>query len=216
MKKKHQELRTKICNAAKEIYQRGLVNLGEGNISIRVPNEESMIITPTRNNYRNPQPNEQVHLSFEGKTLDDNDNPSSEYPMHSEIYINRPRVNAIIHTHAPFTSAISIQRKAIPIIFEEMILFLGGEISIASFAPTGSKQLGINVLAALGKQNATLLANHGFIVVGRTIDHCVLAAQLVEKMAKLLILTQQETVHTLNSKDYPVLLQRFRNEFATY
>ncbi|MCK5298623.1 MAG: class II aldolase/adducin family protein [Candidatus Heimdallarchaeota archaeon] len=182
------ELKEQLCWASQEIYQRGLVNIGEGNISVRVKGKKEMIITPSRNDYRKPVIEDMVHLTLTGKIIEGNKKPSSESYLHRVFYNARPNVNCIIHTHSPYTSSLSIQHKGIPVIFEEMLIFLGGSVPCSKYALAGTAKLGKNAILAMGKQNAVILANHGSLVAGKTMDYCVNTAQLVEKMAKIYVL----------------------------
>ena len=210
------ELKEQLCWASQEIYQRGLVNIGEGNISVRVKGKKEMIITPSRNDYRKPVIEDMVHLTLTGKIIEGNKKPSSESYLHRVFYNARPNVNCIIHTHSPYTSSLSIQHKGIPVIFEEMLIFLGGSVPCAKYALAGTAKLGKNAILAMGKQNAVILANHGSLVVGKTMDYCVNTAQLVEKMAKIYVLANFSS----NIKKIPEEKQvdfrlQFVEEFST-
>ena len=210
------EMKTQICWASKEIYQRGLVNVGEGNISLRVKNQEEMIITPSMNNYLNPMPEDMVHITFEGKVLSPINNPSSEFFLHKYFYKQRSKVNCVIHTHSTYTSILAVQRKSLPMIFEEMGVFLGGGIQCSEYAKTGTEQLGKNALKAMGKQNAVILANHGLVIVGRSVKHCVFGAQLVEKMAKIYVTSiSMGKVYEIPEEILSNLSDRFQVEFST-
>ena len=182
------DLKEQLCWASQEIYQRGLVNIGEGNISVRVNGKKEMIITPSRNDYRKPVIEDMVHLTLSGKIIEGNKKPSSESYLHRVFYNARPNASCIIHTHSPYTSSLSIQHKGIPVIFEEMLIFLGGSVPCAKYALAGTAKLGKNAIQAMGKQNAVIMANHGSLVVGKTMEYCVNTAQLVEKMAKIYVL----------------------------
>ena len=188
MTDKIRDLKEQLCWASQEIYQRGLVNIGEGNISVRVKGKKEMIITPSRNDYRKPVIEDMVHLTLTGKIIEGNKKPSSESYLHRVFYNARSNVNCIIHTHSPYTSSLSIQHKGIPVIFEEMLIFLGGSVPCSKYALAGTAKLGKNAILAMGKQNAVILANHGSLVAGKTMDYCVNTAQLVEKMAKIYVL----------------------------
>ena len=82
MNKSISEIKNQICWASKEIFQRDLVNVGEGNISLRVKDQEEMVITPSGNNYLNPLPENMVHITFEGKVKTLGKKPSTEYYLH--------------------------------------------------------------------------------------------------------------------------------------
>lgn len=211
------EMKNQICWASKEIYQRGLVNVGEGNISLRVKNRDEMVITPSGNNYLNPLPANMVHITFEGKVITEGKKPSTEYYLHRIFYEKRPKVNCVIHTHSTYASILAVQRKALPMIFEEMAVFLGGGVPCSEYAQTGTDQLGINALDTMKKQNAVILANHGFLIVGRNIEHCVFGAQLVEKMAKIYVNSfLMGNVYELPPENLTELFRRFQQEFSTF
>ncbi|MCK5157997.1 MAG: class II aldolase/adducin family protein [Candidatus Heimdallarchaeota archaeon] len=211
------ELKEQLCWASQEIYQRGLVNIGEGNISVRVKGKKEMIITPSRNDYRKPIIEDMVHLTLTGKIIEGNKKPSSESYLHRVFYNARPNVNCIIHTHSPYTSSLSIQHKGIPVIFEEMLIFLGGSVPCAKYALAGTAKLGKNAILAMGKQNAVILANHGSLVVGKTMDYCVNTAQLVEKMAKIYVLANfSSDIKKIPEEKQVDFRLQFVEEFSTF
>lgn len=210
------QLKEQLCWASQEIYQRNLVNIGEGNISVRVNGKKEMIITPSRNDYRKPVIEDMVHLTLSGKILEGNKKPSSESYLHRVFYNARPNANCIIHTHSPYTSSLSIQHKGIPVIFEEMLIFLGGSVPCAKYAMSGTAKLGKNALETMGNQNAVILANHGSLVVGKTMEYCVNIAQLVEKMAKIYVLANYSSdIKKIPEEKQVDFRLRFVDEFST-
>ncbi|MDX1797507.1 MAG: class II aldolase/adducin family protein, partial [Candidatus Lokiarchaeia archaeon] len=147
--------------------------------------KEEFFITPSFNQYDTLKKDEIVYLDFEGNLLSAGKLPSTEAKMHIAIYKSRPKVQAVIHTHSPFATMLSIVGKGIPIIMEEMYAFLGGSVDISEYGEAHTKEIGEVALKALGIKNAALLANHGVIVCGKSLDHAVKFAELVEKLAKM-------------------------------
>ncbi|MFW9826969.1 MAG: class II aldolase/adducin family protein [Candidatus Thorarchaeota archaeon] len=182
---KEDQFRTEVVRGAKSIFVKGLVEAGEGNVSVRNGRKEEFFITPSFNQYETLKPNEIVHLNFEGVALSTGKLPSTEAKMHIAIYKSRPKVQAVIHTHSPFATMLSIVRKGIPIIMEEMYIFLGGSVDVSEFGEAHTTEIGDVALKALGIKNAALLANHGVIVCGKSLDHSIKFAELVEKLAKI-------------------------------
>ncbi|MBY8990086.1 MAG: class II aldolase/adducin family protein [Candidatus Lokiarchaeota archaeon] len=182
---KEDELRVDVVEGAKAIFSKGLVETGEGNVSIRNGKKEEFFITPSFNQYSTLKKEEIVHLDFEGNPLSAGKLPSTEAKMHIAIYKSRPKVQSVIHTHSTFASMFSTIRKNIPIIMEEMYIFLGGTIDISAFGEAHTEEIGQVALNALGMKNAALLASHGVIVCGKSIDHAIKFAELVEKLAKI-------------------------------
>jgi L-ribulose-5-phosphate 4-epimerase len=179
------QLRMEVVKGAKAIFIKGLVEAGEGNVSIRNGKKEELFITPSFNQYDTLNKDEIVHLNFDGTPLSAGKLPSTEAKMHIAIYRSRPKVQSVIHTHSPFASMLSIVQKGIPIIMEEMYIFLGGPIDVSGFGKAHTEEIGEVALKALGIKNAALLANHGVIVCGKSLDHAVKFAELVEKLAKM-------------------------------
>ncbi|MFW9875660.1 MAG: class II aldolase/adducin family protein [Candidatus Thorarchaeota archaeon] len=205
---KENKLRMEVVDGAKAIFNKGLVEAGEGNVSVKNGKKEELYITPSFNQYSTLKNDEIVHLSFDGTPLSTGKLPSTEVKMHIAIYKSRPRVHSVIHTHSTFASMFSTIRKKIPIIMEEMYIFLGGSIDVSDFGEAHSNEVGQVALKALGIKNAALLANHGVIVCGKSIDHAVKFAELVEKLAKIYWGALQIGEPKTFSKEY---LEKFEN-----
>ncbi|MCP8305639.1 MAG: class II aldolase/adducin family protein, partial [archaeon] len=178
-------LRMDVVNGAKAIFHKGLVDIGEGNVSIRIPEEEELFITPTFSQYETMTEDDVVHLKFDGTQLSKGRRASTEYRLHVAIYKARPKARCVIHTHSPYATMLSVVRKKIPVVLEEMVVFLGGAVNISEFGRAHTYDIGERALKALGTTNAILLANHGVLVCGRTMEHAVKMAELVEKMAMI-------------------------------
>ncbi len=174
-----------VVRACRRIYSAGLVQFGEGNVSARVPGADEFIITPTLNNYDKVSATDLVKMGFDGTQLGGGRKPSSEHRLHADIYVARPRVNFVIHTHSPYASMLSVARKPIPVVLEEMVIFLGGRVEVSEYVQANTEALGKAAVVALGESNAALLANHGMVAVGRNVDNALKACELVEKMAQV-------------------------------
>ena len=207
---KEDQLRIEVVKGAKSIFAKGLVEAGEGNISVRNSKKEELFITPSFNQYDTLKKEEIVHLNFDGTPLSSGKLPSTEAKMHIAIYKSRPKVQAVIHTHSPFATMLSIVRKNIPIIMEEMYIFLGGSIDVSEFGEAHTEEIGEVALNALGLKNAALLANHGCIVCGKSLDHAIKFAELVEKLAKMYWGALQIGEPKILSKEH---LKRFQKLF---
>jgi L-ribulose-5-phosphate 4-epimerase len=185
MDTQEEEIRNEIVKAAKSIFYKGLVESGEGNVSMRYGKKEELFITPSFNQYDSLSKDDIVHLNFNGEALSSGKLPSTEAKMHTAIYKSRPKVQAVIHTHSSYATMLSLVHKSIPVIMEEQVIFLGGAIEISQFGKAHTEQIGDTALEALGIRNAALLANHGVIVCGKSIAHAVKFVELVEKLAKI-------------------------------
>ncbi|MFW9950910.1 MAG: class II aldolase/adducin family protein [Candidatus Thorarchaeota archaeon] len=210
------ELRELLLDGAKSIFNKGLVENNEGNISLRVGKKEEYLITPTANQYDKLTKEELVHMSFDGIALSSGKLPSSEVKLHVALYKSRPKVQCVIHTHSTFASMLSVVRKNIPIIMEEQVVYLGGSIDISSYGEAHTEDIGEVAIKALGYKNAALLANHGVIICGKSVNNAIKNAELVEKLAKVywgaLLVGKPYTLEEQNlEKFYLIFKQLFAN-----
>lgn len=168
----------------KKLLYKKLVAGTSGNLSLRGQGDE-IYITPSGMDYLEITEDDIVKINFMGEILEGDKKPSSEWMMHVEIYKNYPNYNAIVHTHSPIATAFAVSRKKIPLILIEMKPFLGGEIEVAPFKPSGSLELAKSLIPYLKKSNSCLLANHGVVSCGRNIESAFLSAEYVEDAAKI-------------------------------
>jgi len=176
-----------VLEAAKEMVEKGLVVGKAGNVSLRLPPEdgrELLAVTP-RYRYNDTLSADDVQvLDFEAEPVEGDLMPSLETMLHIGIYQARKRINAVIHTHSAFASALSVAGLEIPAILEDQVTYIGGEIKLAKYAPSGSQKLVDNVIAALEDRNAVILQNHGAVGIGRTMREAFTTCELLEKTAK--------------------------------
>lgn len=168
----------------KKLLDKKLVAGTSGNLSLRGKNGE-IYITPSGMDYLEITEDDIVKINFMGEILEGDKKPSSEWMMHVEIYKNYQNYNAIVHTHSPIATAFAVSRKKIPLILIEMKPFLGGEIEVAPFKPSGSLELAKSLIPYLKKSNSCLLANHGVVSCGKDIESAFLSAEYVEDAAKI-------------------------------
>ncbi|MBS5945789.1 MAG: class II aldolase/adducin family protein [Peptoniphilus harei] len=173
-----------LVDYGKKLLDKKLVAGTSGNLSLR-GQADDIYITPSGMNYLEITENDIVKINFKGEILEGDKKPSSEWMMHVEIYKNYPNYNAIVHTHSPIATAFAVSRKKIPLILIEMKPFLGGEIEVAPFKPSGSLELAKSLIPYLKKSNSCLLANHGVVSCGRNIESAFLSAEYVEDAAKI-------------------------------
>jgi L-fuculose-phosphate aldolase len=172
---------------AKKMWETGLVVGSAGNVSRRV-DETRIAITPTAVAYESLTAEEIVLVEVEsGAAVESIREPSYELPMHLTIYRSHPEVQAIVHTHAPFVTTLSVLRRPLPPLLDEMVIFLGGTIEVADYAFTGTDGVGTNVVRALGDRTGVLLANHGNVCVGRTLAQALHVAQVMETGAQVYV-----------------------------
>lgn len=183
-----------IIDISLKLVENGLVSGMSGNVSVRLSDPQHgdyIAITPSSRYYDSLTIEDIAVVNTGGNQIAGNLKPSIEMNLHLEIYKVLKSVNAVIHTHSIYATALAVAGLNIPPVTDEQVLYLGGEISIASHALPGTKQMAENVLSALGNKNAVLMANHGALVTGNGIRAAFENCILLERIAKVYIYALQ-------------------------
>lgn len=179
------DYRTLLVDYGKKLLEERLIAGTSGNLSLRGEDEDTYYITPSGVRYDETRASDIVKIHADGTPYDPAQTPSSEWKMHIAIYKHFPNYKAIVHTHSTAATAFAVARKKIPLILIEMKPFLGGEIPVAPYFPAGSEELATSVLPYLENGNACLMANHGVVCCGETLERAFLAAEYVEDAARI-------------------------------
>jgi L-fuculose-phosphate aldolase len=182
----HEMMRTDVLNVARAMLKMGLTVGDSGSVSARVGSSAGRVllaITPHRRYIDELVPHDIVVVDEGGERVEGRTVPSAELPLHAAVYGARPDVSAIIHAHSPMSSAASVVGRPIPLILEDQLIYLGGQIEIAPRTNTASKECIGDVLKALSGRNACLLSNHGALTVGKDLKAAFIACQYLEKCA---------------------------------
>lgn len=180
------ELALEIIAVAREMNDCGLSPGNSGNVSARLP--QGFLITPTGMPYSETEVDDLVTLDFNGHhpptpASKPARRPSSEWHFHAAIYRSRPEVQAIVHAHPRFSTALACTARAIPA-FTYMIAMGGGkDIRCAPYAIFGSEDLAGNAVKALESRTACLLEHHGSIALGQSPKKALHLCQEVEGLA---------------------------------
>lgn len=180
-----EEAKQQVLSTAKKAFNERLVAGTSGNFSIYLREEDLVVITPSSISYGEMELADISVIDLEGTIVAGPHNPSSEWPMHTEIYRQLPHCDALVHTHSPYATAFAVCHEEIPEILIEMKPFIGGDIKVAPFAPAGSLELGQVTAPYLVDRKACLLANHGTISGGSSIDDAYLSSIYLEDAAKI-------------------------------
>lgn len=178
----HDTERAAIIEAARRTVTLGLTHGTSGNVSCRV--SDGFLITPTGMPYDILEPADVVVLGLDGMPqAGQRRRPSSEWRMHGSLYRSRPDCEAVVHCHSPAATAVACLGRGLPS-FHYMIAVAGGDsVRCADYALFGSEALADLAVAAMIDRWACLLANHGLLVAGVTLDRAVAVAAEVEFLA---------------------------------
>lgn len=178
-------LKQAVLQTAKKAYEEKLMAGTSGNMSVFLPEERLMVITPSSYDYSMMEEHDIVVTDLHGNVIEGCHKPSSEWKMHAEIYKHLPHVGAVVHTHSPYATSFAVTHQEIPVILIEMIPFLKGKLEVSAYAEQGSAQVGLNAVPILERKNACLMANHGVVAVGRTLDEAYMNSVYAEDTAKI-------------------------------
>jgi L-fuculose-phosphate aldolase len=186
------------------------INCGKsGNVSTR--SESGFLITPTGLPYESMRAEDIVAMTIGGDATGPR-LPSSEWRFHRDIYVDRPEAVAIVHAHSSFATALACLGRGIPA-FHYMVAIAGGkDIRCARYATFGTQQLSDNALVALSGRRACLLANHGMIAIGASLDAALALAIEVETLAEQYWRALQiGAPNLLSDAEMEVVLGKFRS-----
>lgn len=174
-------LRQCVVDAGLDLARTGLSPQKSGNISARCG--DRVLITPSGMAYDDLLPDDIAALNLDGSVAAGRLAPSSEWPMHLAVYRARADVGAIVHAHSDFAVTLAVMKRAIPA-FHYMVAVAGGkDIRCAPYATFGSETLAAHAVAALEGRKACLLAHHGQIALGETVEAALHLAHEVETLA---------------------------------
>jgi L-fuculose-phosphate aldolase len=175
------DLRVALLDAARRTEALGLNHGATGNLSCR--SGSGMLITPTAVPYHRLDPASLVSLAFDG-TVNGAGQPSSEWRLHAAVYLARPDIGAVVHTHSRFATTIACLREDLPAIHYMVAETGAASVRCAPYAPFGSDHLADLAVAALGPSRACLLANHGLVAAGAGLEEALRVALEVETVAE--------------------------------
>ncbi len=182
-----QDLREQMVAVARRMNASGINQGTSGNLSARVPG--GFLITPTSLPYERMEPADLVALDFEGQPLAtapaDQRRPSSEWRLHADVLRQRPEVEAVVHCHSTRATALACHSRGIPS-FHYMAAVAGGpDIRCAPYALFGTPELSRLAVEALEGRLACLLAHHGQVALGRSLEQALRIAIEVETLAAM-------------------------------
>lgn len=213
----YDSIRREVLESSRWLAEHGY--LGQlssgGNISVRVPGEKIVVITPSGKSYFSLNADDICVIDLDLNSIEGSLSPSIEAAMHVGVYQNRSDVNAVIHTHQPFASTLSIINKPIPALFDEIVVEIGHEVDIIPYAFSGSPDLVANVIGKLGNLcHCYLIQNHGALCLGADMKRAMKNSELLENVAQIYYhaLATGEKIHKLpqSAIDYFADMRKLR------
>lgn len=196
----YNDLKEQIVKSAQELMQKGFLMATGGNISIRARDKTLFAITPSNFDYQQMSSDDVCLLNFDMSKVEGVHKPSIEASMHSAVYQARPDVYAIVHTHQVYASALTLIKAPIPALFDEQVRFLGRQVDIIPYAPSGTSMLKKTIARHVrDHNNAYLMQNHGALILGTDMQRAIHNVEILEKcsLAYLLSLCAEKKVNKL-------------------
>lgn len=182
---RERELRAAIVTTARRMNAERINRGKSGNVSARFAERgfDGFLVTPTGMPYETMTGADVVAMTLDGEARGAR-RPSSEWRFHVALYRARGDVAAIVHAHAPFATSLACLGRGIPA-FHYMVAVAGGrDIRCAPYATFGTQELADRVVEAMAGRRACLMANHGMIAAGATLDAALALAVEVEGLAE--------------------------------
>jgi L-fuculose-phosphate aldolase len=168
--------REQVATACVHLAATGLVHHTAGNVSVRAG--DRVAITPTGADLATLTAADVTLIDLAGRVIDGDLAPTSELDLHLAVY-ERYGAGAVVHTHAPVSTALSCVLDELPCVHYEMLM-LGGAVRVAPYQTFATPELAAAAVEALDGRTAALLANHGTIAFGTDLDAAVRATELLE------------------------------------
>ena len=186
------KIKEQICEIGRRIYDRGMVASNDGNISVRI-DEDEILCTPTGVSKGFMTPECICRIDTKGNVLESSDGyrPSSEIKMHLRVYEKRKDVNAVVHTHAKYATSFAINGRPLnrPVTSEAVVML--GCVPLAPFATPSTVEVPDSIEPYLENWDAVLLENHGALTWSEDLLSAYMKMESLEYYAELLFKSEQ-------------------------
>ena len=208
------KLREEIVAFGRSLFDRGLTAGSSGNISVRL--DDGWLLTPTNACLGRLDPARLAKLDWDGRHIS-GDPPSKEAFLHRSMYEERSGAGAIVHLHSTHSAAVSCMdgldhADCLPPLTAYYVMKIG-RLPLVPYYRPGDAALGEAIRGLAGKHSAVLLANHGPVVSGTTLEAAVYATEELEETAKLFLLLRSMPIRPLNNAQIEELKSAFKLDF---
>lgn len=194
------KLKEEICDIGRRIYNKGFAAGNDGNISFRL-SENEVLCTPTMISKGFMKPEDLCIVDMEGNQISGKRKRSSEIRLHLTIMKSRADIKSVVHCHPPHATAFAVAREPIPqCVLPEVEVFLG-DVPITKYATPGDQAFADTVLPYVAKSNVMILANHGTVSFGETVEKAYWWTEILDAYCRILMLSKDLGRVTYFNKD---------------
>lgn len=185
-----QKVKQEICEIGDRLYKKGFAAANDGNISYRI-SETQLVCTPTgiSKGFMKPEDLCLVDMNS-GKQVSGKRKMTSEVKLHIAIMKERPELKSVVHCHPPHATAFGIAREPVPsCVLPEVEIFLG-DVPVAKYDIPGSQNFADTILPFVHKSNVIILANHGTVSFGETVEKAYWWTEILDAYCRMLMLAR--------------------------
>jgi L-fuculose-phosphate aldolase len=175
-----------MAQCCRQLAERGLIAGQDGNLAVRL-GPDRVLVTPSGMLKALLRPGDMVEVDLRGRRRRGRRNPTSELDLHLRILTHRPDVGAVVHAHPPVATGFGVAGQDLDIlVLPELILQCQGGVPLVPYGTPGTPELGDRIEPHLAGHDAWLLANHGAVTVGDTLDAAWIRMESLEHAARII------------------------------
>ncbi|WP_320040251.1 L-fuculose-phosphate aldolase [uncultured Desulfobacter sp.] len=202
--------REAIVRFGLKMVKSGLTTGTGGNLSIIDRHSGTVAVSPSGIEYAALKPRDIVFTDLKGNIIEGDTKPSSELGFHLSLYHQRKDIQAVVHTHSPYAVTMACLGWEIPAV-HYLVGFAGKKVPLAPYATFGTPELAEIVAEYIGDYNAMLLANHGLVAVGKSMDSAFAVAEEIEFVARIYYQTKNiGNPVILKDEEMETVLEKFK------
>ncbi len=175
----------RMAQCCRQLAERGLIAGQDGNLAVRL-GPDRVLVTPTGVIKALAGPADMVLVDLHGRKRRGRHNPTSELDLHLRILTRRPDVGAVVHAHPPVATGFAVTGQDFHILVLPELILQCGEVPLVPYGTSGTRELGDRLEPHLAGHQAWLLANHGAVTVGATLDAAWIRMESLEHAARII------------------------------
>jgi L-ribulose-5-phosphate 4-epimerase len=179
----YEKEREEVRIAGTKLDRYGLIALSGGNVSLRLPSGE-ILVTPSGMVYEDMVPSDVLVMDIEGTIIEGERAPSVDTVALLYIFKKMPHINAVIHTHQPFATAVGLVTDELPCVVTTLPNATKGPVKVCPFSSAASIDMGIQTVNNAGSTLAVILKSHGVMAIGTTLKEALYSCVYLEEAAK--------------------------------
>ncbi len=207
----YEALKRQIIETGRLMDRYQLIALSGGNVSVRI--EDKILVTPSGMMYDHLIEDDIIVLDAQGKVIEGNRKVSVDTEALLYIFKHRPDINAIIHTHQPYATAVGLVADALPCCLTTLANTAKGEVLVTDYASAASLDMGIQTVKFLKDKLSIILRNHGVICVGKDLKEALYSCIYLEEAAKTYTIARSMSheISVLNETQIEEAIEVFRH-----